>query len=811
MPIAKRYWVLAGFGVVFRLTSAVADSEISSDIDTVIVTGTRDRGLKQTDSPSPVNVLGSETLRDTGQNTLFDALKDVLPSFSAAAQNFDTSAMIRSARLRGLNPGEVLVLVNGKRRHTSANVNADQTPDVSSNPPDLDMIPLSLIDHVEVLEDGAAAQYGSDAVAGVINIILKKADHGGSAAAGAGVTTRGDGFQGDAGVMKGVALGQGGFLDVSFDYRHHDYMNRSGIDRVNIGQPGQTEEPIRNRLFGAPLSDIETLGFNAELPVTDRITLYGFGTAGRRTAAAYENDRSGVAAPTIWPLGFFPQETIEEVDGAVTAGVKGSGFWGWDWDLSTVWGRDSDDVGVKDTVNFALDNPPGYARGGGPGLGLNGPTRVYAGTEANTQWTTNFDARRPIEIAAMQINLAFGAEFRHETYQVTPGQLESYELGGTAAHQGFTPQDAVRASRDVEAGYVDLSAKIIPRWRVDLAGRIANYTGSGGGSTANGKLATRFEIDPAVALRVSIGNGFHAPTLAQNNFSATSISVNADGGSTYYIQLPLSSPGARVLGAPPLVPETSQDVDFGVVATPFANLRMTLDAYQIFLDHRIINSGTLSGPMALGAAAANGNYVPPGSVAYVQFFNNGVDTRTRGLDLSVDYSSDLDDWGAIKWTLLGNRNLNSVTRLYAIPPALLAALNAAGSAPTYVTPDVLTDLTKATPPYKISLAANYVLGDVDVTLRNTLYGRTDINMGSYSVVPYANVYTHPAVITDLDLGVLLADGLRFEIGGTNIFDVLQRPYTRNQQSANRLSDIYSPYTPWGIQGAYFFSRLSARF
>src|SRR5579859_4364506 len=225
---------------------AAADTE-----DTIIVTGTRDVGVKAQDSPTPIAVIGADLLESTGANNAFDALKDVLPSFSAAAQSFDSSEFIRAARLRGLNPGEVLVLINGKRRHNTATVNADQSPDVTSNPTDLDMIPVSSIDHVEVLLAGAAAQYGSDAVAGVINIILKNSSSGTTAYAGAGITTRGDGGQGAGGFNTGLGLGKDGFVNISVDYRHQDFSNRNGINILTLNTP----YPTRNRIDGQPLSD----------------------------------------------------------------------------------------------------------------------------------------------------------------------------------------------------------------------------------------------------------------------------------------------------------------------------------------------------------------------------------------------------------------------------------------------------------------------------------------------------------------------------------------------------------------------------
>jgi iron complex outermembrane receptor protein len=772
------------------------------DADTVIVTGTRDVGLKAQDSPTPIQVIGADTLAATGQTNVFDALKDVLPSFSAAAENFDTSEMVRSARLRGMSPGEVLVLVNGKRRHTTANVNADQGPDVGSNPSDLDMIPLSLIDHIEVLMDGAAAQYGSDAVAGVINIILKNSTHGTTVSASGGITSRGDGGQGAGSFSQAVTLGTDGYLDVGVDYRHIDFMKRGGVDcRTN---PAFNADPncgsykqygqglVRNPIEGGPLSDLVTGGFNMEKGVGADITFYGFGTGSWRGAQAYENDRLGNAVPTVWPKGFFPRETLSEVDGSATAGLKGSHLLGgWDWDISSTYGIDSDDIGVKNTANGGMLAALGYT-----------PTTVYAGTETNKQWVNNIDFRKPIDLGflAGPLNTAFGGEYRKEWYSIVAGDPASYIDGGTQSYSGFTPHDASDSTRNVEAAYLDLSGKILPNWTVDYANRFETYDSPGVGNTFNKKLTTRYDIVPQLAVRGTVSDGFHAPTLAQSNFSATNIGPLPNGGQNYYIQLPLASPGAALMGAPALKPEKSKDVDFGIVAEPLPAWHLTADAYQIILDNRIINTGTFGGAAAIAAAGANGDSVPPGSVAHVQFFFNGANTRTRGLDLTSDYKTDFGKYGFVRWSLNANWNTTSVIGING-NPALASAY----------TPNVLIDIAKSTPVNRTSAAANYVIGDLDLTVRETRYGHADENAGSSSVVPYANIYIKSAYITDIDLSYMLTDSVKATVGGNNVLDVMPSKITLADQAPGRLSGNYPAYTPWGVAGAYFYTRITVRY
>jgi len=793
--------------------------------DTIIVTGTRDVGVKAQDSATPIEVLGADALEATGATTAFDALKDIMPSFSANGWSPDASELVRAARLRGMNPGEVLILVNGKRRHQSASITpggSDQSPDSGSNPADLDMIPVSAIDHIEVLLDGAAAQYGSDAVAGVINIILKTNAEGTSIYAGGGITSRGDGAQASGGFDQGARLGDDGFVNLSGDYRHQDFSNRNGFNcrtyatgctgggesgsETNIY--GQQNGPVRNRIEGSPLSDLFNLGFNAEKPLNDTITAYLFGTFGRRTAQAYENDREDARAPLEWPDGFFPRETLNEVDFAVTGGVKGSVV-GWDWDVSTTYGRDSDHFGLINSYNTGLSNSPTDPNH--PGLGLD--TNFTGGSLFSAEYqqtTVNADIRKavPIVFLPAPVNVAFGAEYRYETYELGAGDPGTYVDGGTQAEAGLTPTDASSHFRHVEAVYGDFSTKLVPQWTVDFAVRYESYSQTGVGDTTNEKFTTRYDFSDQLGLRGTVSNGFHAPSLAQSYYSATAVTP-----SSLSIQAPPTSPGAKLLGAQPLSPETSKDVSFGVVSEPIDKLHVTADVYQIWLNKAIIDSAQVTGATALLAAAANGNPIPPnaGETAFVSFFANSVNTRTRGLDVNGDYRSDFGAFGTVKWTAAANWNSIAITNEYGLPPQMQAALLAAGQSPTYVNPQIRTDLTKSSPQNKITLAGNWKWHDFDVTLRETRYGHADENVGSSSAVtPFANIYIKSAYITDVDIGYYITDGIKLDIGGNNVFDHLPGQLPVALRTA-RESNLYPYYTPWGINGAYFYSKVSATF
>ncbi len=802
---------------------AVAAAPVAKDSEnTIIVTGTRDVGVKAQDSATPIQVVGAEALEATGATTAFDALRDIMPSFSANGWSADASELVRAARLRGMNPGEVLILINGKRRHQAASITpggSDQSPDSGSNPADLDMIPVSAIDHVEVLLDGSAAQYGSDAVAGVINIILKTNAEGTTIYAGGGITTRGDGAQGSGGFNQGVRVLGDGFLNVSGDYRHQDFSNRNTFNCRTyatgcLGGPGETGSetniygvqngPVKNRIEGSPLSDLTNLGFNAEKPINADLTLYAFGTFGRRTAQAYENNREDARAPLYWPDGFFPRETLNEVDAAVTAGVKGTNLMGWDWDLSATYGRDSDHFGLINSYNTGLSNLPSDPNH--PGLGLD--TNFTGGTlfSAEYQQTTiNADIRRPVNIGFLPapLNVAIGAEYRYETYDIGAGDPGTYIDGGTQAEAGLTPTDASSHFRHVEAVYGDFSTKLVPQWTVDFAVRYESYSQTGVGDTTNEKFTTRYDFSPQLGIRGTVSNGFHAPSLAQSYYSATAVTPNS-----LSLQAPPSSPGAKLLGATPLAPETSKDTSFGIVAEPIDKLHLTADVYQIWLDKAIIDSAQVGGATALLAAAANGNPIPPdsGTTAFISYFTNSVNTRTRGLDVNADYRSDFGDFGTVKWSAAANWNSISITDEAALP----AQMRAQGIT-SYVNPQIRTDLTKSSPQNKITAAANWKWHDLEVTLRETRYGHADQNIGTSSAVtPNANIYIKSAYITDIDIGYYVTEGIRLNIGGNNVFDHLpgQLPIALR---TGRESDLYPYYTPWGINGAYFYSKVTASF
>jgi iron complex outermembrane recepter protein len=778
--------ILAG-GLV-QLTSAAeiptdADSNsIPNDLDSVIVTGTRESGRKAYESATPISVIKAEQLTATGQTNLLDALRQVAPSLSSIFLN---STPFRTFSLRGLSPGQTLVLINGKRRHLSSQLFKNASPYQGSDPVDLDLIPLAAIDHVEILRDGAAAQYGTDAIAGVINIILKDSEHGASIAGTAGANYFGDGFTGQIDADAGSKLGDDGFIHVSGDYHRHNFTNRSGYDP-------RTNFTVQGKMNGDPASTVETVGINAEKPITGNISAYGFLTFAHRYTEANQIYRLGNVAPSVFPDGFFPVLSAREYDFEVAGGFKGSEVLGWDWDLSGSFGRDRASLNTFNTFNPNLFTSQGVDQ-----------TSFYDGAYVSSQAVTNFDIRRGFDTGlwTAPLNVALGLEDRYEKFQLTGGEAASYLLGGGQGVAGFAPATASDSSRNIVAAYVDLSTYFTTQWQVDLAGRFERYQDVGSGKT--GKISTRYDFIPQLGVRGSVSNGYHAPTLAQEHYASSSMAPTSASG-----LLPVDSVGARLLGAPALRPEKSVNYSVGIVSEPLDRLHVSLDAYLINIGDRIISTGSLFGAQALAALTANGNTVPFGispNNFSANFFTNGVDTRTKGIDVSADYKSDFGPYGAVNWSLGGNYNVTKITNYHQAP----AILQAAGV--SLFNPAVISYLTTASPRTKVNLSVIYLKDDWELNLRETRYGsasqRVDPN-GNGAHFYGQSVPT--AYITDIEAAYHITSFLKLSIGANNVFDRYP-PKAALITTGPSNTQVYPSISPYGFDGGYYYTRFTVDF
>lgn len=822
---------------VLPLPNRQSENPLPSD-ETVIVTGTRSANHRARESSSPISILTSAELEHSGMMNLADAITRVYPSINIGALGIDTASLTSSVQMRGLNPNEVLILVDGKRRHTTANIVQNPGPQFGSTGVDLNMLPANAIDHIEILEDGAAAQYGSDAIAGVVNIITKKTDHGLNVSTQTGANAyNGDGWRYQLNADGGTKIGQDGYLHISGQIYHTDHMVVQTKDHRLIGDwpynatttgyyNGVVKNAIAlplnsNKAMSSPEETRENLSITFGKEITPGLDAYGVITYAHRHAEQFANFRIPSIAPSLFPSGFTPIETDEENDYAATIGIKKDHFLGFHWDISTTYGADENKIGVKDTVNVGMlgsscttDSSGHSSYFSSDGCGWS-PTSVLAQTYRLAQWTNNLDLRRNFNIAkVVPATLSFGAEHRLETYQIKAGNPPSYEAGGTQGYGGVSPQRAGSWSRDVWAAYVDSDFHFTKKWTADFAGRFEHYTDTG--NTETGKISTRYEFSRAVALRGTISTGFRAPTLPEEHYSNISIHPNGASG-----LLPVNSQSAKILGASPLKPERSVSESGGIVLAPLPNFHIEADVYQVNLRDRIVQGGTVTGMLAenaienMGFSFPSASEIDPSAVS-AYYLSNGASTRTQGLDIKSDYTIHSQRYGTLLLSLALDLNR---TRLHH---------NGIGSnGQELLNAQTIGYLTTSFPKSKIILNAQYNIGNWDMNVRQTRYGETT-NMLSYmdwtdktatcpsggllygSTSCFAQFKNTPRWLTDIEVGYRVKKNWHFAIGADNIFNIRPRkvPQTNNNRGVF-VYDQFSSQVP--ITGGYYYGRINATF
>ncbi len=767
-------------------SSSAAASTVQQD--TVVVTGSRTE-TKASKSLTPVDVISGQQLRSTGQTNLRDALVQLSPSIGHETYAGDAAMLTNTLSLHGLSPDHVLVLVNGKRRHTTANISLDGGLNQGATGVDVDTIPIALIDHIEILRDGAAAQYGSDAIAGVINIILKRASHGGEVTSTTGQTYAGDGLKNAESANIGFNLGDKGFLDLSTEYARQNHTVRTGPDDYFGSFP--QGQGYYNQMLGDPSATRESVGFNAGYYLGDNVELYGFGTYAHRNASAYQNYRPPSVLPSLYPNGFTPQETVNENDYSITAGIKGDNLFGWSWDLSTTYGGDHDNMGMVDSANSGLYAAEGFT-----------PTTFHLATVSNTQLTNNLDFSRAfnLPLLAGPLHVSFGVEERRESYTVGAGDLYSYLDGGAQALPGLAPVSASDNSRNVFGTYIDLATKITQKWQIDLSGRYEHYNDVG--DTTNGKISTRYDFTPRFAVRGSVSTGFRAPSLAEEYYTNINVSPASAQG-----LLAANSAAAKLIGAQSLKPEESTNYNVGFVLQPVDNLHLTLDAYQIDIRNRIVMGGTAAGADAIAAMEAAGLSVPgsvPASAVSASYFTNGASTRTRGIDLTGTYHTGFGSFGQVDWDLGVNLNTTSVTNV---------AKNASGTAA--LNAQQIGWLTTSTPKNKIIIGGTWHRDKWGVSLHETRYGSTSSEMtyivgpNAFSTTQFNHVENAARYVTDVEVRYDVTKKFQIAVGANNLFDV----YPSKIPYVNQLEGVqYDTYASnVGVNGGFYYLRARYQF
>ena len=765
--------------------------ESATTLDTVIVTGTRVSDRTVAESQSPIDIITPEALQATGTTELATALARALPSlnFPRPAVTDGTSG-VRPAQLRGLSPDQVLVLVNGKRRHLSALVNVNGTIGRGSSAVDLNAIPVSAIERVEVLRDGASAQYGSDAIAGVVNIVLKGAGSGGSLAVDFGQYSAGDGKQtqlsGDAGLSFGD---ERGFLHVAGQLAQQDETDRAGPYRGTAPNTGNNPSVGQVAyVYGDPKVEAGAVSANAGFAFSDNISAYATAIASNRditSFAFYRSRAHNPVVPLVYPDGYVPEINQISQDRSLVAGVKGDTESGWKWDLSYNYGYNHLFFYTQNSINYSL--------------GATSPSRFYDGSLEYTQNVVNADVSKALDIGlAYPATLSFGAEYRREKWNQTPGEVNSYANGGAQGFGGFTPSNSVHVDRDSYAVYAGLEADITDKFSAGIAGRYEDY--SDFGNETSGKLSARYAFTDKVALRATVASGFRAPALAQQYYQVVTSQYNASVDRFFESgTFPATSAVAQALGADPLTAETSLSYGLGLVLQPIDRLYVTIDAYQIDIDDRIVLSSNL---LLGGNAAAQALLASLGvnGVTSARYFTNAADTRTRGVDVIGSYSIPLAN-STLNLTAGYNHNKTEIVRI-APNPEELAAL---GADLRRIGRDEEGRIEEGYPRDKATLSASWNLARWDFNLGATRYGEFTARV-SETGNP-ANDQTYGALwVIDASASFRPSENWTLTLGADNLTD--EYPDRTLFANSNSGQFPYSSQSPSGFNGSYLYGRIS---
>lgn len=865
MSISKTAF-LAGLGAIGFVAlsappalaqTAAPAAPAAEDSDEIVVIGTRVANRSRLDTVAPVDVISVETLESGGATDVNQALSVALPSFNfprpAITDGTDT---VRPATLRTLSPDQTLVLVNEKRRHAASLVNVNGSVGRGAAAVDMNTIPTAAIQSIEVLRDGASAQYGSDAIAGVINVRLKEESAGGGVTVtvgqrntdietnpaapptGAAWTAERrrsitDGLTWTVAGWTGLNLGDDGFLTLTGQYRDQEKTVRASADARQqyplVSGLFDSREGTINRVnswYGDPELTELTLFANAGMPLAGGAELYGWASYQERDAlsagffrrAIQERAPGAVAASqniiSIYPNGFLPKINAVSTDWSAAGGIRFD-LGGWDADASLVYGLNELAFGVRDSLNVTL--------------GPNNTKRSFdAGSLVYDQLVANFSIVQGFEVGlASPLNVAFGVEARQETYEIKAGEPDSYIDGGwrlnTATNTfgqpaslvplttgfapavpgaqvfpGFRPSNEVDEDRSAVGAYVDLEVNLTDQLLVSGALRAESY--SDFGENVTGKVAARYDFNDALAIRAAASTGFRAPSLQQSFFTATATNFVA-GVPLQVLTTPATSPLARSLGAQPLDAETSENYSAGfVLRSPEGGFSLTGDAYHIKIDDRIVLSenlgATATAPDPAIRAFVNTQF--PGTDA-ARFFLNGVSTETTGFELVAlwNWETDIGDFDT---TLSGSHANTKVTRV----PTATGALATFSPSPVLFGRVARLTLEDGQPKEKITYQTVWSAGPLGATVRGTYYGSV-IEPGS-AANGSQDIQLGQKMLWDLEGRLDFSENLTISLGAENVLDEYPDATPAALNGTGSLS--FSRYSPFGFNGRYVYGRVA---
>jgi iron complex outermembrane recepter protein len=802
----------------------VADTAMAQEeaaLEEVVVVGTRTAGRSVGESLAPIDVVTPDAIRQSAAipGEVGAALQSLVPSFNLPRQsNSNFADLVRPAQLRNLSPDQVLVLVNGKRRHTTATLTTESKLGKGTSPVDFNSIPAGAIQRIEVLRDGAGAQYGSDAIAGVVNVVLKDTSSGGEATATWGQNRTdfeptgrsvNDGDTLYLSANSGFGIGEG-FLNLTAEYRDRDQTLRSGPDQIppdfleNQTPPNLALRGTQTHKAGdGPMEDLLFM-YNAALPLSDALEIYSFGSYADRSGEGanffrYPDSFSADCnctvnnVPSIFPDGFVPVLEADNVDLSLAAGLRGTLASDWSWDLSAVYGSNDFDHDVTNSLNASLGDAS--------------PTSFNVGEYELSQLAFRFDMSRPFDVGgfANPVNLAWGVEYRTEAYETKPGDPESYVAGpvigatiGTQAGSGLKPEETVDVDRDAAGAYIDFESEIGDRFQAGIAARFEDY--SDFGSSLDGKVSARFELMPALALRGTVGTGFRAPSLTQSFFRGSTTSFGEGGGLENVLNLPVDDPIAVLLGASELEAEESVSYNLGLVFKSENAFQLTVDFYRVDIDDRITLSERIGGPRVT-ALIEDELGIP--NVLGVRFFTNAIDTQTEGFDVVADYAIDLGP-GSLALSVAYNQSDTEVTRVDPNPPEL----DAIGAGNVLFGVEERNTIETASPEDKWIVTTHWTSERWSVLARGTRWGEATrvFNFG-FGFRPRQTYGAEWGV--DLDVEFAVTEAFKVAVGANNLLD--EYPDLSNGDIfffGNLPYDVLQPVT---FNGAFFYLRTTYTF
>ncbi|MCB2409089.1 TonB-dependent receptor [Hymenobacter lucidus] len=766
-------------------TMDVKLTEATTSLGTVQVVGSRSQNRSVTDSPSPVDIIDlREVTTKTGQLDVNQLLQFVAPSFNSNRQTgSDGADHVDPASLRGLGPDQTLVLVNGKRQHQSALVNLFGSRGRGNTGTDLNVIPAASIERIEILRDGAAAQYGSDAIAGVINIVLKSSVKELTASVNYGAYDAQyrrddknlDGGNFNANLNYGIGLGeQGSFINATVDFNQRQHTQRAAVPNA---------DGLARREYGDPKVSNTSAYLNSKFALGDKAHIYVFGGANKRRGDAYawtrfaDDDRN---VPAIYPNGFDPVITSDIWDASAVAGVRFA-LGETELDLSNNFGSNRFEYGVENSLNATL--------------GASSPTTFDAGGFQLKQDVVSLGLTRNYRTVLQGLNLAAGAEWRREWYSLFAGERNSWDTfsvnpdaaPGSQGFPGFQPKDEIKAKRDNFGAYVDAELSFTPQWLLAAALRFENYTDFG--STLNYKVSTRYNLTEFLTLRGTYSTGFRAPSLAQINFNSTF--TNFIGGDPVEVLLARNNSAVtQKLGIPSLKQETSNSANVGLTSRIGSSLSLTLDGYYIKVKDRVVLTSQFSSDDPV-----IGEDLLALNVGQAQFFANAADTRSLGLDVVLNHTATLGVAGRLNSTLAANFNQLRIDRVQ-------TSGRLAGREEEFFGAREQAFVKASAPPSKINLTFDYKVSKWGALLRFVRFDKVQLIDWNGDPMNYQKRIT-----TDLTLSYSLNDHIQLAVGSTNLFN---RYPTLFDPQLTETGGAWDP-VQMGANGRFYFAKLQARF